>query len=312
MKELLEAESSTEAARLQEAWDLAGLPDQQVFPEPSEMDGIWNRLEAHVSDSAAGDTSQDSVREPQKSSIKARVVWLRWAAAAAVFLIGAIIYLLKPIELTVAPGKVARIMLDDGTRVELNSGATIRYARFFGNKRGVYLDGEAFFDVVKSTKPFIVQTHNADVTVLGTSFNVRAWSQDIARTTFVALQSGSVQLQNTKSGSEAVIMEPGQTASVSTEGVVLNEADTVKVNRAGAWREGDFFFSDEWVGSILGDVARRFDTEINVEASSILQKRLKLNLEKPASAEAVIAEICSGLQIRYREIAGGYELFDPN
>ena len=68
-------------------------------------------------------------------------------------------------------------MLDDGTEIWLNSASELRYpAHFVGNERRVYLTGEAYFQVVRNeVAPFIVETRDMDVKVLGTSFNVSAY-----------------------------------------------------------------------------------------------------------------------------------------
>ena len=70
------------------------------------------------------------------------------------------------------------VILADGTTVHLNAGSKLTYpVRFAGKRRVVALEGEAYFDVVKDeTRPFIVQTHLGEVTVLGTAFNINAYT----------------------------------------------------------------------------------------------------------------------------------------
>ena len=105
---------------------------------------------------------------------------MRWLAVAAVLIIGVIGARMwfAPVTLTVPYGETASIQLSDGSMVELNSGSTIKYARSFGDERRVSLQGEAFFDVEKETRPFIVETFNGSVRVLGTTFNVKAWDDE--------------------------------------------------------------------------------------------------------------------------------------
>ena len=310
LDELLEKESASEAARLREVWDMALSPDDAAFPSSEKLDTIWKQLDAEVD-------SREDVRilgkHSSNSGQMARIIPMRWMAIAATILIGAagLGYWLKPLEATAPLGEMATVYLEDGTRVDLNSGASLKYGRSFGDTRRVYLDGEAFFDVKKEDRPFVVETFNARVNVLGTSFNVRAWHQDVERKTTVALQTGRVHLESVDKSIEPVFLDPGEQARVSVRGVHKSEADTVLTNRSASWREGDFFFSEEWLGSVLSDVARRFDTQIRVEKESIRRNRVKLSLKQPNSEEVVLENICTSLGLKYRETAEGYEVFDP-
>ena len=114
---------------------------------------------------------------------------LRWAARIAAVTIVAIAgYFItsdflynKEVQLqtvTVPAGQRAQIILADGTRVWLNSKSTMKYAANFGrNERNVELDGEAYFEVAKNKNiPFYVHTETNKVKVVGTSFNVCAYS----------------------------------------------------------------------------------------------------------------------------------------
>ncbi|AOM79380.1 FecR family protein [Pedobacter steynii] len=78
----------------------------------------------------------------------------------------------------VATGKMLKVILSDGSEILLNSGSELKYPRHFtGTKREIYLNGEAFFKVAHNPdKPFVVTTRKLQTTVLGTSFNIRAYS----------------------------------------------------------------------------------------------------------------------------------------
>ena len=87
----------------------------------------------------------------------------------------------KPInEISVNPGAKTSLKLPDGSKVWVNSGSKLSYPETFqGNTREVYLEGEAFFDIIKDpSNPFIVHTSGIDVKVLGTAFNVKAYEAD--------------------------------------------------------------------------------------------------------------------------------------
>ena len=113
----------------------------------------------------------------------------------------------------VAHGSKSKIELPDGTRVTLNSGSFIRYPNNFGgDKREVYFEGEAYFDVKKNkSKPFIVSTGEIEIKVLGTQFNVSAYPDE--KNIETTLVKGEVEVFYKKRGSvekRHVLLKPNQ------------------------------------------------------------------------------------------------------
>jgi hypothetical protein len=106
----------------------------------------------------------------------------RLAAAALVLAVGSVgLRAAATVRVSAAPGRRELVTLPDGSRVELNAGSTLQYARLFSGwrvngarVRQVSLDGEAFFSVTRGGGTFVVRTPDAAVTVLGTRFDVRA------------------------------------------------------------------------------------------------------------------------------------------
>ena len=90
------------------------------------------------------------------------------------------------------------LTLADGTNVWLNSDSKLKFPlHFVGNQRAVYLEGEAFFEVTSdSLKPFVVKTAEANVKVLGTSFNVMNYTDEAK--VEVALLKGKVKFEDTR------------------------------------------------------------------------------------------------------------------
>ncbi len=326
-----------EVERLNEAWELSETADQPEI-DTAALNRVWANIALEIGDSSDRTAEkihhinqpvhkleesatinntpiqkQSNTRPPVRNLRPARIIPLRWMAAAATLMIGIVgaAYFLKPVTVTAPLGETAEVILNDGTRVELNSGASISYGKWPGGKREVTLHGEAFFDVVKSDRPFVVETFNASVQVLGTTFNVRAWDNEPAPQTKVSLLTGRVALAGLHADAEASkqTLLPGQTGVVDGFSVAITGADTVQVSRATAWRSGNFFFSDEWLGAILNDVERRFDIDIRVTPADLLNTRLKFAREKPESAEAVVNDISTTLGLQYRETSTGYEIF---
>jgi hypothetical protein len=167
--------------------------------------------------------------------------------------------------LNVPYGKNCNIKLSDGTVVHLNSGSTLKYpVRFVkGEKRQVFLTGEAFFNVAKDVMhPFIVNADEVDVKVLGTQFNVSSYQEDNMINT--VLIEGSVELYSDKiekNGSKRIVLKPGFAASwkKSENKMVIEKADT---EMATAWIEGRLVFKHMTFDNIIKKLERHYNVEI--------------------------------------------------
>jgi transmembrane sensor len=160
--------------------------------------------------------------------------------------------------LTTPRGGQYQVVLEDGSKVWLNSASSISYPdKFTGNSRHVKLTGEAYFEVAKNKeKPFYVDINNVQVRVLGTHFNIAAYGNDDNITT--TLLEGSVQV--TKSNSLALI-KPGEQA------VCINSANNIQVSQADveqaiAWKNGYFVFNDENINGIMKKVSRWYNVDV--------------------------------------------------
>lgn len=310
----LAGEPRSEADRLREVWALAAGEEPTTFPDADAIARVWSALET----AAASPEEQPPRRRVERAGVsRLRRVRLRpWMAVAATLLVGAAVGVwtlwLAPVVKTAAPGQRLALTLPDGSQVELNSGTTLRYAGRFGEGRVVYLDGEAFFDVVKEDRPFVVHTFNARVIVLGTRFNVRAWSRSMDPGTTVALESGRVALAPAHSPEQVVALEPGQMHRIARDLQEPSPPDTVAIAQATAWRNGDFIFIDQWLGVILEEAERRFAVELTLEPLTLRERSLTFTPRNPASAEVVIRDLCVALGLSYRETSNGYELYAPS
>lgn len=238
---------------------------------------------------------------------------LNWAGAVVAFVIAAagLFAWHQPVVRTAPPGERLTVTLPDGSLVELNSGSQIFYARSFGETRAVELHGEAFFDVAEEQRPFIVETFNARIRVLGTRFGVRAWPRDPEARTTVALESGRVALASAHRPERSVELQPGQTRSVAAREIADLEAPAaLTVADATAWRHGDLVFKHHPLGTVLADVSRRFAIDVRVVPDRLAQKRLNLALRQPDDAEDVVRDLALALGLQYRTTLAGFELFE--
>ena len=168
----------------------------------------------------------------------------------------------KPVksnELVIPRGGENTVILADGTTVHLNAGSKLTYpVRFAGKRRVVALEGEAYFDVVKDeTRPFIVQTHLGEVTVLGTALNIKAYTDASVYTTLV---HGKVQFSSSSIGT--IILSPGEQAVVSANG---SEKRMVDLDEYVGWVDGRYVFNNRPLGEIMQTFERWYDIQVYYE-----------------------------------------------
>lgn len=162
------------------------------------------------------------------------------------------------------------LTLSDGTQVWLNAESEIRYPiQFTGDKRVVYLEGEAFFTVTPNKeKPFVVVSPKASVSVLGTEFNLRAYdNEENVQTTLV---TGSVIMQSEKYKQQIKLI-PGEqgTLDVTTGKLYKQEVDTYLYS---AWKDGRFVFRNTRLEDLFNILSRWYDLHVfylNTEAKDI-------------------------------------------
>lgn len=165
----------------------------------------------------------------------------------------------------VPAGNRTNIILPDGSEVWLNANTSLQYpAAFSDAKREVTLDGEAYFDVVKSKKPFIVKTNKYKVEVLGTTFDVEAYSKESGFKT--ALFTGKVKLYNDNPEANAVYLTPGQTAQLV--GNTLNISPTTDINTY-RWRDGLIYIEDKSFDEIMRLFEKYYSVRIVTKSKSV-------------------------------------------
>ena len=223
------------------------------------------------------ESAHDRLMQTLRNDRGAKVVrptWIRrwgWVAAAVVFLAIAGSYYLtsagsKP-KIRTAYGQVQYQKLPDGTEVTLNANSTISYTTGWdkGNEREVWINGEAFFHVKKTTNKsrFIVHADQLDVVVTGTQFNV------VSRNgrTNVMLTEGSVIL-HTKDGAE-IRMEPGDFVEFNNNELEKKEA---KEEAVLAWRDKKMVFENTPLEEVMERIREHYGVEIEVEDETLNKK----------------------------------------
>lgn len=170
------------------------------------------------------------------------------------------------LEARMTPGMIGSTVLPDGTKVWLNSSSYLKYPNTFsGRTREVTLDGEAYFKVNKNAgKPFIVHTGNSSVKVLGTEFNMDAYSSNgfIATT----LVNGSIEFryQDESDLSGSVTLKPEEQVYYDKKNS-QTELRKAYVPKDVAWKNGQIVLKDTPLSDILWILSKRFNVEFTVK-----------------------------------------------
>lgn len=182
-------------------------------------------------------------------------------------------------EIYVPKGEDARIFFQDGTEVFLNADTRLRYPDKFGlgKKREVYLDGEAYFNVQSNRrKSFIVHAQNTKTEVLGTSFNVNAYSNN--NTVQVVLDEGKTSFHvNTHS----YPMLPGQLIEYDKNTSRITLSNLMHPSRASLWKEKTHYFYDTPLAEVMKVLERRYDVQFHVKAPKALEYSYTITTRQP-------------------------------
>lgn len=199
--------------------------------------------------------------------------------------------------LTVPPKMDYKLLLSDGTEVWLNATTKLRFPfSFSGDKREVYLDGEAFFQVAKNdAKPFVVHTGQTDIEVLGTSFNVNAYNDGMTKT---ALVSGAVIA---RTNGKEVRLRPGQEAVYKAEtGYNVHSFDESEVL---AWMKGVYVFHNTSLSEIAEVIERWYGVQVVFDNKELAGKKFTGGLEKLQRLDYFLEtlELIGDIHYRYDE-----------
>lgn len=154
------------------------------------------------------------------------------------------------------------VVLSDGTTVWLNAASKLEYPdQFAGDERRVKLVGEAFFQVAKdASKPFRIEVEKSVIEVLGTSFNVNAYQEEIS----TSLVEGKVKIIS--HGHEAYL-SPGNEAIISVDKIRVQPAD---IQKNTAWQRGEFLLDGSSFEEIISQISRWYNVDF-VNAENISQ-----------------------------------------
>jgi len=231
----------------------------------------WARVQAHI----------DQEEKPVIHA-KRKIRWLAYAAVALLMSTFSLVFYFHkttvPVdyaELSNPNGQHSRILLPDSSVVYLSGGSKIRYEKtFLGTKRMVYLDGEAFFDVVhQSRRPFVVKSGEITTVVLGTSFNVKAYASE--NKVDVTVRTGKVGVMASVAGKTQLVryLLPDEQLKINTDNglYTFNKADAREVS---GWINNHFVFYNTPLKEIAVSLEHRYGVKIEFTDPELGESRL--------------------------------------
>ena len=300
-KQLLEWVASSEDRRadFDEMIQLWSITNEYVEePFEANTNAAWNKIDAAL------ETTNDEkqTNEAKVISFNRYKIWIRVAAIFVFLGLGAWFFLDTDANHTIArldieTGAEERKKWDlpDGSTVWLNENSKLKFVDSVGiNQRWVSLEGEAFFDVKRDeTKPFVIHSGDAVTTVLGTSFNVRAYPEEV--NVEVSVETGKVRLERVDDRQEQVQLLAGNTGLYerTTEKVLKKEVKSENVN---SWRTGKLTFSDVPVQTIVETLERHFGENIELSNPAIGNCIYKLE-EQDADLDLILGMMAFGLDL---------------
>ena len=212
--------------------------------------------------------------------------------------------------LTTPRGKQFQLVLADGTKVWLNAMSSIRYPAFFSKtERKVEISGEVYFEVAHLTQkvnksekkvPFIVQVNTlagdgGEIEVLGTHFNINAYNDETAvKTTLI---EGRVKV---KKGKEEAVLQPGYQSQV-VNGDPIKVTKDVNVDAEIAWKKGFFTFDRAGVKTVMNQIARWYDIDVEYEDGKIPNELFGGDIQRNARLSSVLKVLeKSGVKFRWK------------
>lgn len=199
---------------------------------------------------------------------------------------------IRDIIVTTGMGEHSRVSLPDGSLLTLNAQTTVRYNLADG-KRQVSIDGEAFFEVARDPEhPFVVTANGMTVTCLGTSFDVRNYSDE--SNISVVLRDGKVRV-NARDAD--LTMEPGSRVLMDRQTFALSK-HTVTPSDYTAWLNGEIKYNDQTLEEIAAELSRNYNIDLVITSDELKQERFTGYLGR-SSLRNILDVLCLASDMSY-------------
>ena len=222
------------------------------------------------------------------------------AASIVLLIIGSIVALIsihnrqqeQYFTLETPLGQKSKITMPDGSLVWLNSGSALTYSNKYGKgNRKVKLSGEAYFEVKKGLKKFIVQINGCSITVKGTKFNVSAYSDDQLLTT--TLLEGRVEFNYMLGSLE---MAPGETMELNLKtNSIARKKNRQSIN---AWTRNRLEYDNIELEELLKKLSREYARTILLESDSLKKQSFSISINTNKDLTDVLNAIAEIIPIK--------------
>lgn len=252
---------------------------------PTETDGFIHFLQKNseikapeIDIDAVWDRNKRIIYRPKKSFARMKIA----ASVAILAMLSISLYLFDSnpplVQISAANEKVS-VSFPDGSTGLLNANASFEYPQQFGEERNVKLTGEAYFDIKKSDKPFIIDVNGVDVTVLGTAFNLIADENHVKLYVdrgLVAFEKDGQQT-HVKAGNEAIFNKTDNSVKIF---------DTPSSNIM-SWRNGVFNFENTPLNEALNELGEYYEVDFKLVPQELSTCRVSASFNRQPLKEVL-------------------------
>jgi len=273
-----------------------------------DLDAEWHIFESRISESGKVLTLQPG----RKKSASFYIGRIAVAAMLAVLLTFSGIYLVNRYgyRTLATMDQPEELVLPDGSTVTMNHFSSLKYPRkFSGDIRRIEMEGEGFFEVESNLDhPFVINTRDVDIKVLGTSFNVNAYSENAA--VEVTVKTGEVAVTRHGEVPRTIILKPGNRGVYKKTEETLEISQDIDKNYL-AWKTKSFVFEDQTLLDVSRQLNKVYQAEIIIDSDSLKDARITTTFEDQ-SLDAILNVLSATLDLDVRKSNGQIILSDTN
>jgi len=263
-------------------------------------DSAWNKLFNKL------DSEQLVSSSEEVASVSIYSTWIKWAAVALILLTAGVLFFndsifnREKIIVVQNPTHSETLVqtLTDGSVVYIASNTELRFPnQFKGEKRNVTLKGEAFFEVSHNReKPFVIETPEMIVEVLGTSFNLKSSEKGDFE---LMVETGLVRVSQKSDPANRSMVSAGEKLAIVNNSLV--KTSSIDNNYTG-WRMNRMHFKDERLSNIIQIINRNYQSNIILEPQALGERRMTVTFHDN-SLETITNLICKSMMLK-SEIQG--------
>ena len=282
--------------RLKHVWEQSAEDFSRALPDSQ---ALWKRLQSTI-------RKEQPFRAVHTGSQPSLLQWVGRIAASVLLVLGlclSIYYWQQTGTLTQVTQRQQKkkVTLPDGTHVWLNASSQLSYPKQFGaNERKVRLEGEAFFEVVHlgPNQPFIILAGETETTVLGTSFNVKAYPK---REVQVIVVTGKVAMASSREPARRILVTKGFTGRFDPASEKLKREVTKDVNQI-AWKTGVLTFNKTSLNQVVDDISRHYHRNVRLTNAALGKCRFTAHFDHQPFEQVIrTLSLTFNAQISYQD-----------